>query len=334
MPVENIPWAIEGGKHTAGAARRVLHKGTGGAEGVAGFADLRVRQAAVANGTVIVSAGGAVMVSRYAGVRGESYDGENLSDTVLNVTANGSGALRYDLVIARIDDWNFPGQQAKPASLPTDTVPAFKLAVITGVSAATRTAKELNLGYPAIALARIALPAATSAVTQAMILDLRKKVNPLRERFLGLKSIPNGSTSVLDKTQAQGDEIFPVEGSWTVDVPEWATRLKLKLDFNALVAPPGGGAAGYLWARIGAGRSDAFITETTQYDTTTSTSYFRFSTAVVAELAVPKAMRGQTISIQSWGRYVNGDAGKYISADWASNVSLDVEWVEAPTEDV
>ena len=95
MAVENIPWTIQGGKHSAGAARRVLFHATGGAEGVSSIGDMRVLQQTVAAGSVRVTPGSCVMVNRYPGALNESYDGRNASDTTVTIAANGSGSTRY-----------------------------------------------------------------------------------------------------------------------------------------------------------------------------------------------------------------------------------------------
>ena len=331
MTVENIPWTIQGGKHSAASGRRVLYKATGGAEGIASRGDLIVKQAAVANGTVIVKAGGATMVSRYPGVAGESYDGQNLSDTVVNIAANGGGSTRYDLVIARIDDWNFAGQQAVPATLPTDTVAAFKLTTIQGVGAAVKTTRELGLAYPAIALARIAIPAGTSAVTQAMITDLREVAVPRRKRDLRVVAQKAGRNNTLFITTPAGEQ-FPNDGVFAVEIPEWATQLKVQAILGGIVILPGT-AYGALWVRVGHGRADVINTEQTLADFTSPKSDpSRITTYSGATVSIPATMRGQSVTVLLMGRKLGGTVN--LGADASTSMSLDMEFVEAASEDL
>lgn len=332
MAEENIPWMIQGGKHSAASGRRVLFKATGGAEGVAAIGDLRVRQAGVANGTVIVGPGGATMVNRYPNVVGESYDGQNLTDTTVAVAANGTGATRYDLVVARIDDWNMPGGQAVPATLPTDTVKAFKIAIVSGVSAATKTAKERNLGYPAIALARIAIPAATSAVTQAMITDLREKVNPRRQRSLLTRALVAGNTDVLDTTSAAG-ESWP-NALWVTECPDWATRVRVVARLDGVRFPASSNAYGTVWAKIGYGDAAVVNTQSVRFDAAGANNITRQSLGCADDIAIPAGLRGKSLQCGIWAQVdVGVPAGGRPSIDGGSAIVLDLEFLEAPAED-
>jgi hypothetical protein len=331
MAVENIPWMIEGGIHTAASGRRVLNKATGGAEGVAAIGDLRVRQAAIANGTVIVAPGGATMVSRYPGVKGESYDGQNNSDTVVAVPANGGGSTRYDMVIARIDDWNMPGGQTKPQALPTSTVPVFKLQVVTGVSSTAKKAKDLNLNYPAIALARLAVPAGTAAITQAMIFDLREVAVPRRQRALLTRQLTAGDTANLTVVGGAGQQ-WPLN-SFVTEVPEWATRARVVADWR-MVRVPAGNAFGRIWFRLGVGDPAVVTSQQGFYDSANATNTSRINYGVADDLAVPAGLRGKSITCAMFGfREDSGGAGAAPRMDAFSSIVLDIEWLEAPAED-
>ena len=331
MTVENIPWMIKGGKHSEGSGRRVLFHATGGEEGISSVGDMRVQQQAVATGSVKVSPGSCVMVNRYPGAFNESYDGKNASDTTVAIAANGSGSVRYDLVIARIDDWNYAGQQATPGTLPTDTVPAFKLTVISGVASTVKRAKELNLNYPAIALARIAIPAATSAVTQAMITDLREQAQPRRKRDFRVFNQKTGRDDLLDVTAPTGEQ-FPNDGFFTVEVPDWATRVSFRQTLGG-ISVPAGTAYASIWTRFGHGRADVINTESTLiHFTSARADPSRVTVTNAASIAIPAAMRGQSVVVLLMGRKLGGTVS--MKADQATSMDLDLEFLEAPTEDV
>jgi hypothetical protein len=332
MAEENIPWMIKGGKHSEGSGRRVLFHATGGEEGISSIGDLRVLQQAVATGSVKVSVGSCVMVNRYPGARSESYDGNNPSETTVPIAANASGATRYDMVIARIDDWNYAGQQATPDPLPTDAVKAFKLTVVTGVSASAKTARELNLNYPAIALARIAIPAATSAITQAMITDLREQCQPRRKRDFRVVNQKPGRDNSLTVTATAGEQ-FPNDGAFTVEVPVWATQVSVLHTLGSVFAPAGT-VYGLIWFRFGHGRGDVIVSESSLIDLSSLVrgDHSRVHAINGAVIAIPAAMRGQSVTVLLMGRKMGGTQN--LKADYATSMSLDMEFLEAPTEDV
>lgn len=329
MTVENIPWMIQGGKHSAASGRRVLYKATGGAEGVAGLGDCLVKQAGVANGTVVVQPGGGTMVSRYPGIKGESYDGQVTAAHPVNIAANGGGSTRYDLVVMRIDDWNFAGQQDTPSDLPRDDVPVTKLQVVSGVASTVKRASELALGYPAIALARVALPAATGAVTQAMITDLREVAVPRRKRDVRTVGVTAGGADSLDLT----GEYWPNAIAGTIEIPEWASQARVIAQWFGIKVPSGSTRTGSLWVRLAAGTPSVINTQTTGYDLTGVANASRDTFGAADTVAIPKAIRGTSVGLAPVGS-ITGGAGGYLAADGLSSCVIDIEFLEAPSEDV
>jgi hypothetical protein len=100
------------------------------------------------------------------------------------------------------------------------------------------TAKELNLGYPAIALAKITLPSSTATVTDAMITDLRRVAQPRRDRAM-VTVFPTGNW-----TNGTAPEIPAGSyGSWPITsaqrpsalVPDWATRVDIVAHLSGVV---------------------------------------------------------------------------------------------------
>ena len=136
----------------------------------------------------------------------------------------GSSGGRSDLVVARITDPQYEGQ---PPADPDDFDYAY-VDIIQGVSSSTRSARDLNLSYPAIALARIDLPASTGTVQASHITDLRELAQPRSVRFLRAYALVSGDGSFeLTSTGENGaawpePQDLPSMGAWRVDVPEWA----------------------------------------------------------------------------------------------------------------
>lgn len=330
MALENIPWAVLGGRHSASVARMLAFNATGGAEGVAGIGDLQVKQQASAAASVQVAPGGATIINRYPGVINEAYVARAGSSTTVAVAGNSSGSTRYDLLVLRVDDWNFPGAQATPATLPTDSVPAVKFQVISNVPSGTVSAAELNLNYPALALARIAVPNGATTITDAMITDLRKKTVPQSARRLLSKGTADTRSWFLDVTTDAG-KVFPDDALWTsIRVPDWATRANIVGTWGSLKFASGG-SWGYLWVVLGEGRGDAVASQRTGFDSAAGADPYRASFTTADQVTIPPAMRGQLITIALRGRSVTGLTGNWAEADEFSSISVDIEWLEEPS---
>jgi len=170
MAFDPVPFFVGGGAlHSAEAARQLAYAVTGGAAGVAAAGDLEITQLPVAGTSVRAASGGAVIPNLYPGGSQQSYTVRAASTTDVSVTATGSGAGRVDLVIARIDDPHYGG------TIPADVTvgPYDRLDIIQNVAAGS-TDIPAGLAYPAIALARLDIPASTATITTSMITDLRK----------------------------------------------------------------------------------------------------------------------------------------------------------------
>lgn len=329
MTFENIPWAVGGGVVSPAMARMLAYQAAGGAEGVSGVGDLLVRQLSVAGGSVRIGSGGAILTNRYPGSKNESYMLRAGDETNVAVPANAGGSTRYDLVIARIDDWNMPGGQATPGTLPTSTVPAAMPQVLTNVGAGVTTAAELNLNYPAIALARLAVPAATSSITQDMITDLRQVAVPRSKRDVRSVSQVAGRDNDLTVTATTGEQ-FPDDGVFSFKVPEWATQAIIKSDLAGLYVPAGT-VAGALSVRFGHGRADEINTQASLINFTAA-SAMTVAGMVADTVDIPATMRGQTVTVLLIGRKVGGTVNLKANA-WTA-FALDVEFQEIASEDV
>lgn len=221
MALDSTPWFVGGGaEHSPEVARGLAFAATRGAEGISGITDLKVQAQSVPNGTVRVIPGSGLLLNRYAGGSSQTYSLRNATATDITITATGSGGGRTDMIVARVLDPQYEG------SVPSDPTnfQYARLAVIQGVSASAKTAKELNLGYPAIALARITLPASTGTVTAGMITDLRRVAQPRRERAM-VTIFPAVSLGMPTAAYSA----WPISTSQRpiVAVPDWATKVDI-----------------------------------------------------------------------------------------------------------
>src|SRR5699024_6184474 len=185
MAMERVPYLVGGGfEHSAEVMRAMLAASTSGAEGIVNAGDFKVRPLAVPGTSVRVAPGNALIRNSYGGGQAQTYACRAGSETEVPIEATGSAGSRTDLIVARSDDPPDQGGSFDPL-----TFEAARFEVIKGVPASTKTVAGLGLTYPAIALARVTLPASTGTVTAAMITDLRKLAQPRKERHLFVRPL-------------------------------------------------------------------------------------------------------------------------------------------------
>lgn len=275
MGFDPTPWFVGGGAHHSPAVARLLaYAGTSGQEGVVGPADFKVSPLGSPGASVTLAAGAAVILNRSAGGQQQSYVMRAPTSTSVGVAATGASP-RSDLVVLRVEDPEF-----SPWQVPTDPVAAQYVfpRIIQGVPANTTDAGSLNLGYSALAVARLDIPANTSAITSGMIKDVRRLTQPgsRREVLAGKSSIEN-----QDQT-ASTYQIFPSYGP-TVSVPRWATHAIVQAHV-ASVAVIGAGLTDFrgLWrVRLG-----GLAGVDQDYDFDTSGGNYRTTETVVGEFDV------------------------------------------------
>lgn len=336
--VFHTPWAVGGGaEHQVEVARQQTFDATGGAEGVSRPGNLKVQPLAVPGTKVRVAPGGALLVNRYPGGEGQSYTVRNDAQVEVDVTATGSGGGRSDLVVARVLDPQYEGQ---PPADP-DVFDYARVEVIEGVSSSTKSARDLNLNYPAIALARIDLPASTGTVQAAHITDLRELAQPRKERHLIAYNMfsddgPNGDgRQTLSNPNGQG---FPqpryTRADWKVDVPEWAQRVKVVCTWAGVFLEGGGDTWGRVWGRIGEfpeGDPDPgeFIdTQKTSFNSANVTDNVREVWVSADDKAVPAALRGRRVNAYLRGQLDGGTGSHRPRLTPTSALVMDIEFYE------
>ena len=318
MAFDPTPWFVGGGaQHSPEVARALAFASTRGAEGVAGVGDLKVSAQSVPNGTVGVAPGGGLLLNRYAGGTGQTYSLRNATTTNVTVTPTGSSSGRTDLVIARVLDPQYEG--AAPTD-PTNFQYAYPT-IIQGVPSGTQTASELSLGYPAVALAKITLPASTGTVTSGMITDLRKVAQPRRDRAM-VTVFP--STPQTMPTSSYGNWPVPTGQRPVVSVPVWATRLDVVAHVSGVKFVQSGAAdsvAGVITVFAANNSAQNGIIIQDKEDSNGRYSYTWIGTHII-----DSSMRGtdQLLSIQAFRT-----AGSGIwTADYQTSVVIDWEFSE------
>jgi len=345
VALDNVPWFLEqpGVAHPSSSARTVAWAATGGERGVIGAASLGVVAQSVPAGSVQVRPGGAVIPSTYAGAAQESYVVRNRTSTNVTIRPTGSGGGRHDAVICRIDDTGMAG--AAPAT--PQTYDYAKLTVIEGVSASLTDVTSLNLGYPAIMLARIDIPASTGAITKAMITDVRHVAMSREETVRFVRPLIAADNTGLDlklnsKSAYPAGEWWPNVGGeddgglWYADVPAWATRMQITAEWLG-VRHAAGNTFGAVWIAYGPGAGSATPTTYTQayqYDTTGSTNVYRSNLIVADEVALPASMRGVRLPIVLRGNVASASTAGLTSLDGMSGLVIEARFLERPDTDL
>src|SRR5699024_9791785 len=248
MAMERVPYLVGGGfEHSAEVMRAMLAAATSGAEGIVNAGDMKVAATAVPGTSVRIAPGNALIRNSYGGGTAQTYACRAASQTELAITATGSSGSRTDLVVARINDPTYAGGEFDPT-----TFQAADFAVIQGVPAGTSSVAGLNLGYPAIPLARITLPASTGTITNSMITNLRDIAIPRKERHLFVRPLVQGDgVRRLAAEDAEG-QYWPDVTAWRVEVPEWAQRVRMVAQWGGVsLLAAGANSYGRVWVRLG-----------------------------------------------------------------------------------
>jgi len=315
--VDGVPWAVGGGAEIQVEALRLLsYVAIGGQEGVLGGTDFKVKSSDPDGPGVVVSKGAAGTLNYGAGADGgqQAYLARQAADSdPIAIAPTGSGGGRTDLVALVIEDPQYAGQPA-PASVKNG--PYAKLVVYQGVAANVWKLSHVDPGQTGIALARIAIPAVTATITDAMITDLRVPMSARTSPFAQVINTPTG------RAMPQG-----VYGDWlfgpTVRIPPWANRVAMSATVSAATAAPDVSSGG-LSLVLG-----SMATPTVAFSLPGAGVYSASALQVGATLVVPPAMRGTDQQFVVVGNQQTGSVP--VSTDGYTSVRFDAFFSEALT---
>lgn len=328
MSVDPNPWAVEGATISEGMARMEAYIASGGREGIVGPTDLAVTATPTPGPQVRVAPGAVAINSRGTNVRYEQYHGRVLTATNVDIAGTGSSAGRSDLVIARVEDPNSPGE-TWPVPPDPAAGPYFYLRVIPNVGQYVTTGPtsvvsvdQLGLGYTAYALGRVDLPPSTATVTQGMIADVRGMTAPRsgRETYSSTIVVP----AMQQLTPANtAFTTFPSNATWTIPVPSWATHAKLTFSATGGYSTTGAGFSGFVRIEV-----DTLIGPGLPIVGIGAAAVRGSVGPFVTEFDIPAAMRGITHTARlSAAAYL---ASGNLILDQNSTITLRIDWFEAP----
>lgn len=325
-----VAWSIDGGKHRGELLRVLAFAATAGSEGIVEATDCKVHQLATPGPQIEMDAGALLIRNRSANVRNQTYVANGRTPTRLDVTQTG-GSSRQDLVVVRIEDPQYGSGFTKPPAGQEADWQYVKPFIIQGVPAGTASAAALNLGYPAVALARLEIPAGTSVITNAMVKDLRKVAQPRRQRFVSSWRPADGVEEKLQHV-SQSLGLYPSMQK-LVPCPEWATQVKMIVNVGNLVhggeRVTGGMRAEYGWNLPG---NPYVYTEHSgiHYAVPPSDAWslVRQTVVIAGEAAIPASFRGKSHYVRI-GSNLNGRLGDgHLNADEWTTITVDMEFVE------
>lgn len=331
-----VAWSIDGGRHRGELLRVLAYAATAGSEGIVSPADCKVHQLGVPGSQVAMDAGALLIRNRSANVRNQTYVANGRVETRLDVTPTPAGAARSDAVMVRIEDPQYAGFE-KPAAGQEADWQYVKPFILENVGSGITNATQLNLGYPAVMLARLDLPANTSVVTNSMIKDMRKIAQPRRERRVSSWRVGDGVAERLDIVDVNL-RLFP-SMQQLVPCPEWATQIKMIVNVGNLLVGgervTGGMRAEYGWTLPG---NPYVYTEHSgiHYAVPPSDAWSaaRYGVLIAGEARLPADFRGKDHKVRI-GTNLNGVLGEgasrgHITVDEWTTVTVDLEFVEVP----
>lgn len=312
MTLFQAPILTNGATHSAQAFRMLVRDLARGSEGITEGDDLKVSELDTPGGGVQISDGSGVVRGRVSTFQGSYAVCNSGVDDTITIAANGGGSTRYDLVVLRVEDPEYEGTLDPE----TDDINYFQ--VISNVSSTATAAPD---GRTCIALARIAIPAATGTITDAMITDVRQCANPRRESSLHVQT--PGTLSTLIGGTSGTYSYFSTAAGWAIAVPDWATKARIKVDVAGLRLATAA-VFGNFRATFGASLS---LQPTVIDDNQTSTR--RIYHMAADTLDIPAGYRGTTQTLRAQFAGLAGNAGT-ASVDASTTLAADVEFFEAP----
>jgi hypothetical protein len=305
-----VPILTNGAEHSAEQFRALVKDLSGGAEGITEGDDLKVTQLGTPGGGVQVAEGSGVILGRVSAFQG-TYAARNQGSETVTIAATG-GSPRSDMVILRVEDPEYEGT-LDPA---TDDINYFQ--VISNVSSSATTIPDGRTGIP---LARIDIPASTSTITNAMIVDLRQIAQPRRERSQYVHS-PTGTSTAINNSNGTYS-YFSTEAGWTIAIPSWASKAIVSIDIAQLKYSVAA-FIGALRATFGASLTlQPVILDDNQ------TAIRRVTTFVADTLTIPNAYRGTSQLLRPQATGTTGNTGT-VAVDSSTTFRYDIEFIEAP----
>jgi hypothetical protein len=311
---QSAAYAVDGNSESGNFLRLMLQSATQGNQGVIGPLDCLVTQTGAPSAGIIINPGAVVVLGAETPFQG-SYYGYNVgNDTSLTIAATG-GTIRSDMIVVRAEDPTWAGS---PWGNPASGQILFPR-VISGVSG---SAVNPPGGISAIPLARIDIPVSTSAITNAMIHDLRYVANPTRQMQMLAASGPG---SPQNWTVGTTGVAWPAVANFQVPIPTWATSMVMHWIFNDVLWVSGW-ARGFVNPVFGSSVTAPNLSMPTVLNSVPSaTGQWRHSIGGAFSINIGPSLRGTTQTLQ-FKQVTDGTQVGIMTADEALSVSVMYEF--------
>lgn len=322
MTFSSYTYAIDGGNQSGQLWRLALEGATSESlGGVIGPLDCLVTATSVPSLGVNVGDGKFIVNGQEIADQGTYYGFNQGSDTSLNgVISPTGGSPRSDMIVIRAEDPTFSGSPWSGSVTAQTIFPR----VISGVSG---TATQPPGGQSCIPLARIDLPAGVSSVLQGYITDLRAVANPKRARAV----LTAQGGSATSWTVGTSPTAWPPTATWSVNVPVWATWVKMNWKISgALYLGGGNGTAGgsvgpVFGASVSAPNVSFPVTPVSFAFGSGSAEHLTFAVDGGVDTSVPASVRGTTQTLQ-FAQVTDGTNTALLQAGPGAYIVCDIEF--------
>jgi hypothetical protein len=327
----NAAWAIDGATMNSALARLATYAATSGDEGIIQLGDCKVSPLSTPGNGVRVSTGGVVIPNRYLGANpDQSYVAMCETEDVLGPTdmPPSSGSARSHLVVATVGDPQY-SQAGHPWMLSSDppvgdedTFQYVRTHVIQNVPSTTTRFDQLGLNYPAVALARIDLPASTTTVQSSHIVDLRKVARPRAKEVMWHVNAPSTADPLAVTPLTY--EYWPDNSRKAVEIPKWASYIQVQASLMAVKR------VGAAQARMRFGSLSAAIqTSSTLFDKGAPYGgQDRDDIIIGGEIYIPPALRGTTQNFEVSATTEGSGSNNQLSTDSRTAALVRMRFVE------
>lgn len=228
MTFDNAAWSIDGTLVKSSQARTAVFSDSGGVEGIVQKGDFKVTQLGSPGNGLLIAGGAGMILNRYQGsTPNQTYVVTNPAAHTVSSAIVSNPAIQTYVVAVAVGDPEY-SQTGHPYMLSTDP-PDGAENTFQYVRPIVVLESAFNArNYPAIALARLVVPANTTVLTNAMLTDLRKLARPRTE--LKMEHVPGPvSTNTLNGGGGVAGtyERWPNVAVVTVTIPSWAVRAKI-----------------------------------------------------------------------------------------------------------
>lgn len=329
MTFNNTAWAIDGALTDASLPRTEAYHNSSTEEGITAKADLKVTALDTPGQGVQISMGAGQVLNRYQTNPNQMYTVANPGVHIVpssSMPAASPSQQTYVVAVA-VGDPEF-SQAGHPFMLATDP-PAGEEATFEYVRPVVVLESDFNArAYPALALARLTIPADTTVIQNSMITDLRALARP--RTWLAISHSPGaaGNNSLNGGGFVAGVyERWPNVAVLTVKVPSWAVKAKIS-----------GFVEGARLEKAGIGKLRAYVEGTALSTPVTNVDEYnpntvrdRRSYVIGGEIDV-RDIAGTTKTFSVEGT-PNNDASKgfLVAAGGSTSVLLQVYFEEQPT---